>query len=360
LRHKKVIIVGGGLSGLYAAYLLEQKQTPYLLLEAKPRLGGRILGVQNKQYTNHYFDLGPTWIFPHQQKIQCLVRQLGITLFKQYTKGNVLYQTSEHQSPKQIKGAGDMQLLKIQGGSQSLISALQNTLEQNNIKLDHEITKIDKQANLWLLSVNHKGIEQKFSADELMLAMPPRIIAKHLTDKRWVSRMLLKSLQQSQTWMAGQAKFVATYDKPFWREQGLSGQIFSQTGPMVEMHDASTDTKQSFGLFGFIGWPASRRSQLTEQQLKDACLAQLASCYGPVVFDFTDCHVKDWAADQFICTANDRLEASRHPEFIISNHLQELNSLHLHFIGSEFASTDPGYLEGAIDAVVQTTSGLSF
>ena len=177
MKHKKVIIVGGGLAGLYAAYSLEQQGIPYLLLEAQSRLGGRILGAQNNQTTGHYFDLGPTWVFPHQKKIQRLIKQLGISLFEQYAHGDVLYQTSEHQPPKRIQGAGDLHLLKIQGGSQSLISALQNTLEQNNIHLNHVLTKIEKEANLWQLSATFNGVEQTFSTDKLMLAMPPRIIA---------------------------------------------------------------------------------------------------------------------------------------------------------------------------------------
>jgi monoamine oxidase len=351
LKHKNVIIVGGGLAGLYAAYLLEQQHVSYLLVEAQSKLGGRILGAESKQNKEHYFDLGPTWIFPHQKKIQRLVKQLGINIFDHYASGDVLYQSSEHQTPKRIKGAGDLQLFKMQGGSYSLIKALQNTLNQNNILLNFEMSKIDRQANLWQLTFMHKGIEQNFSCDELMLAMPPRIIAKYFTDKQWVSSLLLSSLLKSQTWMAGQAKFVVSYAKPFWREQELSGQIFSQTGPMVEIHDASTDTNLNYGLFGFIGWPASRRGQMSEQQLKEACLAQLVTCFGSDAYNFTDCYFKDWATDQYTCTAKDIHEASRHPEFTLSNHLKELSSLHLHLIGSEFASIDPGYLEGAIDAV---------
>jgi monoamine oxidase len=359
LIYKKVIIVGGGLAGLYAAYLLEQQGMPYLLLEAQSRLGGRILGAQDKQNTHQYSDLGPAWIFPHQKKIQHLVKQLGISLFEHYASGDVLYQTTENQAPKRIRGAGELQLLKVQGGSQSLISALQNTLCQNNIQFNHVITNIERKTNLWQLKAMHNGIEETFSGDELMLAMPPRIIAKYLSDKQWLSNLLFNDLQKSQTWMAGQAKFVVTYATPFWREQGLSGQIFSQTGPMVETHDASTDTNKNYGLFGFIGWPATRRSQMTEQQLKDACLAQLACCYGPDASDYIECYFKDWATDQFTCTPKDRLEASRHPEFTISNHLQELDSLKLHLIGSEFANIDPGYLEGAIDAVDRSAACLS-
>jgi monoamine oxidase len=353
LKHYKVIIVGGGLAGLYAAYLLEQQSIPYLLLEAQPRLGGRILGAENKLNTGHHFDLGPTWVFPHQKKIQRLIKQLGLSLFDHYANGDVLYQT-----PKRIQGAGELELFKIHGGCQSLISALQNSLDPNNFELNHVITNIEKQDHLWQLSATHNGVQHTFSADQLMLAMPPRIIAKYLTNKPWISSFLLTNLQKSQTWMAAQAKFVVTYAKPFWREHGLSGQIFSQVGPMVEIHDASTDTNQHHGLFGFIGWPTAHRGQMTEQQVKDACLAQLVCCYGPAANDFTQCYFKDWAAGEFTCTANDRLELSRHPDFTLSNHQLELSALQLHFIGSEFATIDAGYLEGAIDAVDRSASFL--
>jgi len=358
LKHKKVIIVGGGLAGSYAAYLLEQQHIPYLLLEAQPRLGGRILGVQNKLDTAHYFDLGPAWVFPHQKKIQRLSKQLGISLFEQYSTGDTLYQTSAQQPPKRIDGTSENQLFKIQYGSQSLLAALQNTIKQKNICLNHAVTHIEKQSNLWQLSVLHHGVRHYFSADELMLALPPRIIAAHFTDKQWMSGPLLAALQRSQTWMAGQAKFVVTYATPFWREQGLSGQIFSQTGPMVEVHDASTDRHQSYGLFGFIGWPASRRCQMTEQQLKEACVAQLVSCYGFDANNFVECHFKDWATDPYICTVNDRLESSRHPSFQVTEHHQALSKLHLHLIASEFASVDAGYLEGALDAADNGVSQL--
>ena len=39
---KPIIIIGGGLAGLYAATKLHERNIAFLLLEAKPRLGGRI------------------------------------------------------------------------------------------------------------------------------------------------------------------------------------------------------------------------------------------------------------------------------------------------------------------------------
>ena len=50
--HKPVVIIGGGLAGLYAAYNLKKRNIPFLLLEAKANLGGRIashfLATNNK------------------------------------------------------------------------------------------------------------------------------------------------------------------------------------------------------------------------------------------------------------------------------------------------------------------------
>lgn len=346
----KVVIVGAGLAGLYAAYLLEQRKIPYLLLEAKSNPGGRILGVSSGQYPDHHFDLGPAWIFPHQHKIQALCSHLTINLFNQYASGDVLYQRSAQQAPQQIHGAGDLDLFKIQGGSQSLVSALHNQLSSNSVKLSHTLTGIERQGNTWQLTISSEGSKQTIHADELVLAMPPRIIAPYFSGKAWISQEVKQSLQASQTWMAGQAKFVASYANAFWRSRGLSGQMFSQVGPLIETHDASTDENKNPALFGFIGWPPSLRSQMTEQQLKEACLAQLVSCFGPEAKEFTECHIKDWSTDEFIATENDKIEASRHPEFDLSAHLEELSHLHLHFIGSEFAQQDPGYLEGAINA----------
>src|SRR4051812_45539200 len=40
---KPVVIIGGGITGLAAAWELQQQNVPYLLLEASGRLGGKIL-----------------------------------------------------------------------------------------------------------------------------------------------------------------------------------------------------------------------------------------------------------------------------------------------------------------------------
>ena len=41
--------------------------------------------------------------------------------------------------------------------------------------------------------------------------------------------------------MAGHAKFIALYERAFWREAGCSGTAMSQRGPLTEIHDASDE-----------------------------------------------------------------------------------------------------------------------
>lgn len=82
---KKIAIIGGGLSGLYAATLLE---THYevSLFEARERLGGRIHTIEG-------FDLGPSWVWGHQSRILKLICSLGLEIIPQYEKGQALYET---------------------------------------------------------------------------------------------------------------------------------------------------------------------------------------------------------------------------------------------------------------------------
>ena len=44
------IIIGGGLSGMYAAYLLSKKNISFVVLEARERIGGRMFFGYNYKF----------------------------------------------------------------------------------------------------------------------------------------------------------------------------------------------------------------------------------------------------------------------------------------------------------------------
>ncbi len=95
-RHN-IIIIGAGLSGLTLGYLLSKENIQATVLEASPRIGGRIQTVLGKNQTP--LELGATWFSDMHLKLISLLEELGLNKFPQYSKGNSLFEVSSAQSP---------------------------------------------------------------------------------------------------------------------------------------------------------------------------------------------------------------------------------------------------------------------
>jgi monoamine oxidase len=82
----EVVVVGAGLAGLTAARDLQAAGRSVVVLEARDRVGGRLL--------NHTFgdgtivELGGQWIGPSQHRVRALADELGVGLFASYDEGD--------------------------------------------------------------------------------------------------------------------------------------------------------------------------------------------------------------------------------------------------------------------------------
>ena len=77
-----VVVVGAGLAGLTAAWLLADAGRSVVVLEAQDHVGGRMIRQQVGQDANGedvYVDLGGQWIGPTQLLIRALADALGVT-----------------------------------------------------------------------------------------------------------------------------------------------------------------------------------------------------------------------------------------------------------------------------------------
>jgi len=75
-----VIILGGGLAGLSAAYRLKKENIPFVVLEARNRLGGRVLTHTLDEKEDLTCELGAEWIGKSHTKIQGLCNEFGLEM----------------------------------------------------------------------------------------------------------------------------------------------------------------------------------------------------------------------------------------------------------------------------------------
>lgn len=74
----RIVVVGGGVSGLYALRLLHEQGVEALLLEARNRLGGRLHTIQTPEGIP--LDLGGQWIAPQHTRALTLIQKYQIPL----------------------------------------------------------------------------------------------------------------------------------------------------------------------------------------------------------------------------------------------------------------------------------------
>jgi monoamine oxidase len=335
------IIIGGGLSGLSLAARLAADGHDFLLAEARDRLGGRIL---TERLDAASFDLGPAWFWPGQPRIAALIEQLNLSRFEQFSNGELTYEDEQRQV---LRGRGHASMegsWRLHGGLAALIDALAQGIPAERIHMATPVKALARSGG-HITASTRDGTQIR--ARRVVLALPPRVAAglSFLPDLPGEARTAMQGIA---TWMAGQAKALAVYDRPFWREAGLSGDAMSRVGPMVEIHDASPAEGGPYALFGFIGVPPLARSdaQLLRQQVR----AQLGRLFGPAATAPRQLFLKDWAFDPFTATDQDQQPLYAHPRYGLPRALSRLWDGRLILAGTEVAPQFGGYLEGALEA----------
>jgi len=285
-----------------------------------------------------------------QPAIGELVAELGLAAFVQHSDGDVVFERMSREGPQRYRGFPQEPLsMRLAGGTSALVRALVRDLPGDSVRLGASVTAmnlLDDGVELVLAHADERT--STLAATHVIAALPPRLLEATVAFTPTQEAAVVQRWRDTPTWMAPHAKFFALYERPFWRETGLSGTAQSMVGPMPEIHDATTASGQA-ALFGFLGIDAAQRAAYGEGSLTDASLDQLVRLFGNAARVPVATLIKDWAADPLTATASD-MTATGH--VVPSSMPWVLGAWQdrLMLAGSETSPVEPGYLAGAVMA----------
>lgn len=310
-------IIGAGLSGLALATKLQAEGRDVMVLEARDRTGGRVLSQDG-------YDLGPSWIWPHNYRMLTLLERLGLNSFAQYASGRLVFEDAAGRVRRDLEFATMGGAIRVEGGLARVTDTLASGLD-DHLRLDCRVHRVLEEPG----GVSISTAKGHLRAGQVILAMPPRLVAD-----------LGVAVPDAPTWMAGHAKLVATYPAAFWRENGLNGDAISHRGPLAEIHDASPAGARVGALLGFAQVGAARQPGFS-----DAAIAHLVRLFGQDAAMPDDVFIKDWSVDPATATEADLTPPSDHPDYSAVPPTRRVI-----FAGTEMSPDNGGFLEGALAA----------
>ncbi|WP_203337707.1 flavin monoamine oxidase family protein [Nocardioides limicola] len=183
-----------------------------------------------------------------------------------------------------------------------------------------------------------------FAADRVVVALPPTLAGRLTYDPvlpAWRDQL-------TQVLPAGTvAKTFAAYPTPFWREQGLNGQVACDTGPVKVTFDVSPPDGEIGVLLGFVeGGEARRWQRLSDSERRQGVIDSFVRYFGPAAGDPTAYVEKDWSAEEFSRGCYGAYFAPG----VWTGYGDVLRPPigRIHWAGAEYAVEWNGYMEGAV------------
>ncbi len=339
--NKEVIIIGGGIAGLTAAYMLKKHGINPLILEANNRLGGRVF---TKSEENNSYELGATWVF-QDELLKALIEELELELYPQYLNGDALikYEPSmaiqKHRTHELMNGAT---YHKVNGGTGAIIQALADQLSFDRILLNQKVVRLTYENQGFHLTL---GDGSFLNCSKVIFAVPPKSIVDQIQISPDLNQEQL--MRQTHTWMGDSAKFTVLLDGDYWRRNDLSGFVYSNYGLIREIQDHSAIDGQSYGLLGFIR-PVGKMTESLEMR-RHIVTQELRELFGIQEDNILGYGDFLWG-DYFVDGHNQNYNTGLMPHqnnghsFYLKSHFED----HLFFAGAETSPINPGYMEGAV------------
>ena len=248
-----------------------------------------------------------------------------------------------------IRSAGSLELLldaeggaqqdRIVGGSQRIALRMAEELG-DAVTLDTPVRAISHGDD----GVEVSSDDGMWRARRVIVAIPPTLAG------RMAYAPALPAIRDGLCQRMAQGsvvKCMAIYDRPFWRERGLSGQLASTKGPVSAGFDNSPPDGSPGVLLAFLEGKAARDGvAMGDTARREGVLASLARAFGPEAAKPEHYLDKAWAAEEW--------SRGCYGGFMPTGAWLDYGSAlrapigPIHWAGAETSTVWNGYMEGAV------------
>lgn len=229
------------------------------------------------------------------------------------------------------------------GGAQQLCTKMAEALG-GAVVLDSPIRAVDQSGSGGPVRV--VADRETVSVDRVIIAVPPALAGRIA----YTPALPPKRDQLTQRMPMGSViKCIAAYERPFWREKGLSGEAFSQVGPIVITFDDSPHDGSQGALVGFmLGDSARQWTGADAAKRRDAVLDCFARSFGEEARRPTAYVDKDWLAEPWSGGCYEGFM----PPGVMTSYGEVLREPagRVHWAGTETAEVYAGYMDGAVES----------
>ena len=142
-------------------------------------------------------------------------------------------------------------------------------------------------------------------------------------------------------------KVAAVYDKPFWRDKGLTGQAVSIDGLVSATFDDSPQSGSPGVIFAFVGGDSARKYQrMSPQEGRDTVLGEFASFFGEEARSPKDFFETRWTTEQW--TRGCPVGIAGPGTLLAYGDQLRTPFGKIHWAGTETSTYWNGYMDGAV------------
>ena len=346
---KKIILIGAGMSGLVAAYELVRVGHDVTILEARDRIGGRVLTIRSPFSNNHFAEGGAARIKPSHNLTLGYANHFNLNLDPFYaTSGDYVNMSNGNReiisnNTYLNTSYGSIlrnEYLKIRGGSDLLPHSFYNSSALNNkIYLGVPVTSIHQQNNNVTVQTSNGN---QFIADRVLCTVPITVLNK--------IQFTPPLSPEKQTAMNGGYRYAPStrvymqFQNRFWENESLNG--WGNSDIPEEIWQPTWDLAGSTGIImSYLRWTAAQEMDaLSEEERINYILSRWENIFPGAASSLQSGMSQSWAEEEWSKGAWASPTGSQ--DAALANHIG-LAEDRIHFAG-EHASDDHGWMQGAL------------